>query len=116
MQPIEHPLDKYILGTKQQLNAIPDSSTEVFDTSLVQVMCLEKFANYQGYRIEQGLFVQDDPACRVMNLDAMVRLYNITMPNLAGHPARHSFIEKVYLAGRNLRKGVRIQQHRIKFL
>jgi hypothetical protein len=112
----EHILDKYIMATKTALDSIPDDSTEVIDTSFVQMMCLEKFANYMGYFITQGLFVQNNEASRVMTLDNMVALYNNTMKEMDDLLKGHGFVETVYLAGRSLRKPVKIQHHKIKFL
>lgn len=116
MQRAEHPLDKYILATKASLTAIPDDDHQVIDTSFVQMMCLEKFANYQGYTVQNGLFVIDNPANRVMSLDGMVSLYNKVIAAISDHVKEHLFIERVYLAGRNLRKPVTVQKHQIKFL
>lgn len=112
----EHPLDKYIAACKAQLMRLPAENMQVFDTTLLQLMCLEKFANSQGYRIESGLFVTDNAAYRVMTLNNMVALYNNTMTAMGEVLKHHSFIEKVYLSGRNLRHPVVTMQHKVKFL
>lgn len=112
----EHILDKYILATKTALDAIPDESLEVVDTSFVQLMSLEKFANYQGYFIAKGLFVRDSESSPVMTLDKMVALYNNTMKEIGDVLRGHGFVETIYLAGRSLRKPVKVQHHKIKFL
>jgi len=114
MQHIEHPLDKYILTTKAQLTAL--TGEQEIDTSLLQLQCLEKFANLQGYRLERGLFVNDNPACKVTTLNNMVALYNNTMKSMGEHLKHHGFIEKVYLSGRNLRSNTVVMHHRVKFL
>ncbi|MCY1459042.1 hypothetical protein D9M71_764810 [compost metagenome] len=96
--------------------ALPADNTQAYDTSQLQMMCLEKFANFQGYRVENGLFVIDNPAAGVMTLDNMRSLYNNTM-NVMGHALKgHAFVKKVYLAGRSLRKPVSVQQHWVTFL
>lgn len=112
----EHPLDKYILNTRAQLMALPAGNTQAYDTSQLQLMCLEKFANFQGYQIVGGLFVIDNAAAQVLTLDNMRSLYNNTMSTMGESLKGQAFIKKVYLAGRSLRKPVTIQQHWVTFL
>jgi hypothetical protein len=116
MRRIEHHLDKYIFTIMENLKAIPEDNTQVYDTSQLQMMCLEKFANFQGYQIQQGLFVIDNPASRVMTLDNMVALYNNTMAAMGESLKGQGFIKKVWLAGRNLRRNVTVRQHKVALL
>jgi hypothetical protein len=116
MKQNEHPLDKYILSTQAQLMALPAGNTQAYDTSQLQLMCLEKFANFQGYRIEGGLFVIDNPSARILTLDNMRSLYNNTMRYMGESLKGQAFIKKVYLAGRSLRKPVIVTQHWVSFL
>lgn len=116
MQYNEHPLDKYIRTTQAQLMSLPADNTQAYDTSQLQLMCLEKFANFQGYRIENGLFVINNAAAGVMTLDNMRSLYNNTMGAMGESLKGQAFIKKVYLAGRSLRKPVTVHQHWVAFL
>jgi hypothetical protein len=116
MQAIEHPLDKYIFRAKQQLSQLPADNKQAFDTAQLQLMCLEKFANFQGYRIEDGLFVTENKAASVLTLDNMRSLYNNTMAILGDELKGHAFVRKVYLSGRSFRKPVKLQQHWVAFL
>jgi hypothetical protein len=116
MHAIEHPLDKYILHAKHQLSKLPEGNKQAYDTAQLQLMCLEKFANYQGYRIEGGLFVTDNPAASVMTLDNMRSLYNNTMSTMGEQLEGHAFVRTVYIAGRSFRKPVKVQQHWVTFL
>lgn len=115
---MKHPLDKYIGYTRSQLEALPQGNTQAYDTSQLQLMCLEKFANHHGYRIINGLFITDDPSAIVMTLDRMVQWYNDVVPRITdgGKPGNYNFVETVYLRGRNLRRPVKVQQHWVKFL
>lgn len=112
----EHPLDKYIRNTQAQLMSLPADNKQAYDTSQLQLMCLEKFANSQGYRIEGGLFITDNPAARVLTLDNMRGFYNNTMATMGEVLKGQPLIKTVYLAGRNMRKPVTIQQHWVTFL
>ena len=116
MQRNEHQLDKYIRFTQAQLMALPADNVQPYDTSQLQLMCLEKFANFQGYQLVDGLFVTDNPAARVLTLDNMRSLYNNTMSTMDEALKGQAFIKKVYLAGRNMRKPVTITQHWVTFL
>lgn len=116
MQHVEHILDKYIQVTKHCLTALPDDHPHVEDTTLLQLQCLEKFANFQGYRIDNGLFISDNPAYRVITLNNIVALYNNTMKAMGDQLKDLGFIERVYLSGRNLRNRVVVMQHKVKFL
>lgn len=115
---MKHPLNKYIGYTRSQLESLPQGNTQAYDTSQLQLMCLEKFANHQGYHLVDGLFVTDQPSARVMTLDRMVQWYNDVVPHIADgrSPGSTHFIETVYLRGRNLRRPVKVQQHWVKFL
>lgn len=115
MRHVEHQLDKYIFTIMEQLKALPEDAP-VMDTSQLQMMCLEKFANFQGYQIQQGLFVIDNPASRTITLDNMVSLYNNTMEVMGESIKGLGFIKKVHLAGRNLRRSVTVRQHRVTLL
>ncbi|MDX9668669.1 hypothetical protein [Pseudomonas sp. P8_250] len=116
MQAIEHPLDKYIFHAKHQLSQLPEDNTQPYDTSQLQLMCLEKFANFQGYSIEDGLFVTDNKAASILTLDNMRSLYNNTMAIMGDELKGHAFVRKVYLSGRSFRKPVQVQQHWVAFL
>lgn len=116
MQYQEHIHDKYIFTTKARLDALPDDNRETFDTGQLQLQCLEKFANLQGYRIIDGLITIDNPASKVISLNNMVALYNNTMRSIGERLKGQGFIETVYLSGRSLRKSIVVMKHKVKFL
>lgn len=116
MQFPEHPLDKYIATFKADLDALPADHLEVEDTEMLQRMCLEKFANSQGYVLADGLFQSDNPAYQTTTLNNMVALYNNTMQVVGEQIEGNLFVETVYLSGRNFRNRVVVQQHKVKFL
>lgn len=111
-----HILDKYIRFARAQLEALPPDNTQAYDTTPLQLMCLEKFANSIGYRLFAGQFVCSRTDRRVMRLDSMVEMYNNTVRHLSEARRGGQYIERVWLAGKNLRRPVRVQQHWVKFL
>lgn len=114
---MSHILDKYIRFTRAQLEALPEGNTQAYDTIQLQLMCLEKFANSIGYRLFAGQFICGQAAQRVMRLDSMVKLYNSEIPAKAwANRLDGQYVERVWLAGKNLRRPVRVQQHWVKFL
>ena len=112
---MQHILDKYIRVFRAQLEALPEGNTQAYDTSQLQLMCLERFANSKGYRLINGLFTHPDPSARVMRLDRMVQWYNDSIIHMADIN-RKGLIRTVYLRGRNLRRPVKVQQHWVKFV
>lgn len=113
---MNHILDKYIRVTRAQLEALPEGNTQVYDTSQLQLMCLEKFANSKGFRLIDGLFTTSNPSARVMRLDRMVEWYNGSICHMSDSQRKDQYIETVYLRGRSLRRAVKVQQHWVKFL
>jgi hypothetical protein len=117
MHHIEHQLDKYIAIAREQLNALPENSLPV-DTTNLQLMCLEKFANIVGYEVRDGLFVCNNPATPVITLTNIVAMYNRTLRNIPIDLPKLNglMLERVYLSGRSLRKGFKVMKHQVQFI
>lgn len=116
MTQVEHPLDKLILAQKKLLEELPEDNCVEVDTTLLQISCLVKFANSQGYTVEDGLIRTQNPAQQIIALPTLVALYNETMRRCGDKLAGTGLIETVYLSGRSFRRNVRAMCKRVKFL
>ena len=116
MTQVEHPQDKFILTQKKFLEELPEDNLIEFDTTQLQIACLEKFANSQGYTFKEGLIRTQNPAQQVISLPTLVALYNETMKRVGYKLHGTGLIETVYLSGRSFRRNVRVMCKRVKFL
>lgn len=120
-----HAYDPYINIQRGQLNLVHIANPEadvVLDTSLLQLMVLEKFMHGFGYRLnEKGQFEDVNPKspAKVITFSSAVKTYNRftanTPPQLLQEYSRGLMLKKIYLVGKSLRTAKAVK-HKVKFV
>ena len=120
-----HVFDPYINIQRNNLEFIHTDvhpgANLVVDTSMLQLMVLEKFMHNFGYRLNhKGQFEDQNPKspAKIVSFTTATRTYNQYFKNAPKEILENFkglYLERVYFAGKSLRK-CRVMKNKVKFI
>lgn len=121
---MQHVYDNHIKIQKVLIEtAARNGVVSAVDTTLLQVQVLEKFMHGQGYFLnDRGQFEDGNkksPA-KIVTFSTAVRAYNRFFKEadkeVLANITNGVWLERVYLAGKSLSRGIRVMKHMVKFI